>query len=67
MDISAITQLIGSLGFPIVMCFFLMKTNKEQMEEHRNEVHELRKTVENNTDAINKMILKMEVGNANRD
>lgn len=59
MDATAITQLIGSLGFPIVCCgalfWYMMKekdVNKEAMEE-------LRKSVEANTQAINKLCMHL--------
>lgn len=42
-DITALTQLIGSLGFPIVMCGYMaIKFNK---------------TLEKNTEAVNSLIL----------
>lgn len=45
-DISVISQLIGSLGFPIVCCGYMMITNN--------------KTVKENTEATNKLIVLIE-------
>lgn len=45
-DISVITQLIGSLGFPIVACGYMMVTNT--------------KVVKENTEATNKMVALVE-------
>ena len=42
MDITMITQLIGSLGFPVVCCGYMMIVNN--------------KTIKENTAATNKMI-----------
>ena len=53
MDLSAITTLIGSLGFPIaacIACFWML--NKER-EEHKTEMQEVSKAIANNTIALN--------------
>lgn len=53
MDMSAITTLIGSLGFPIaacIACFWML--NKER-EEHKTEMQEVSKAITNNTIALN--------------
>lgn len=60
MNIGDITQLIGSLGFPIVMCFYMMKVNRETSQDHREEVAELRKAVENNTLVVQRVLDKLE-------
>lgn len=44
MDVNIISQLIGSLGFPIICCIYLFKSNEE-----------LRKTIQANTDAIKEL------------
>lgn len=60
MNIGDITQLIGSLGFPIVMCFYMMKINRETSQDHKEEVAELRKAVENNTLVVQRVLDKLE-------
>lgn len=60
MNIGDITQLIGSLGFPIVMCFYMMKVNRETSQDHKEEVAELRKAVENNTLVVQRVLDKLE-------
>lgn len=60
MNIGDITQLIGSLGFPIVMCFYMMKVNRESSQDHKEEVAELRKAVENNTLVVQRVLDKLE-------
>lgn len=66
--VQVITQLIGSLGFPIVMCFYLIKMNKDTAHDHKEEVSQLRTAVENNTIVVQRVLDKLEViENANRD
>lgn len=60
MNIGDITQLIGSLGFPIVMCFYMMRVNRETSQDHKEEVAELRKAVENNTLVVQRVLDKLE-------
>ena len=55
MDITVLTQLIGSLGFPIacVIAMFYM-WNKER-EDHKEEINQVRTALENNTLALTKI------------
>lgn len=53
MDVTMVTQLIGSLGFPIVCCGALFWYLVKEKEAHQEEMEELRKSVEANTTAIN--------------
>ena len=55
MDATAITQLIGSLGFPIVCCGALFWYMIKEKDAHKEEMEELRKSVEANTQAINNL------------
>lgn len=48
MDVSAITQIIGTLGFPIAACIALFWKLEQEQELHKKEVTEL-------TGAINEM------------
>ena len=59
-DWSLIVSLIGSLGFPIVACIALFKYMKETTTAHKEEIDELRKTIESNTLVIQKLVDKME-------
>lgn len=43
MDVTTITQLIGSLGFPIVCCGALFWYMIREKEAHKEEMEELRK------------------------
>jgi hypothetical protein len=61
MDVSTLSQLIGSLGFPIACCIYLIYTNNKAAEKHAEEVEKLRETVDNNTKAMLKLCAKMGV------
>lgn len=56
---SAITTLIGSLGFPIaacIACFWML--NKER-EEHKAEMQKVTEAITNNTMALNTLTERM--------
>lgn len=55
MDVTMVTQLIGSLGFPIVCCGALFWYLVKEKDAHKAEMEELRKSVEANTTAINSL------------
>ena len=55
MNVTTVTQLIGSLGFPIVCCGALFWYLVKEKDAHKDEMEELRKSVEANTTAINSL------------
>jgi hypothetical protein len=55
MDVTMVTQLVGSLGFPIVCCGALFWYLVKEKEAHKEEMEELRKSVDANTNAINSL------------
>ena len=55
MDLTQLTDIISTLGFPIVCCFVLWKSNEKNNELHKAEVDELRKAIENNTEVMIKL------------
>lgn len=72
MDVGAITNLVGSLGFPIVMCGLLAwwvkystdQNNKEvenMRKEHKEEVSKMTEALNNNTVAIQRLVDKIEL------
>lgn len=61
MDISALTSLISSVGFPIACCIYLIYSNNKTAEKHTEEVEKLRVTVENNTKVMLKLCSKLGV------
>lgn len=55
MDISVITQLIGSLGFPIVCCLMLVYMYYQQDKRHAEESAKWAEAINNNTLALTKL------------
>lgn len=60
MDITAIGNIIGSIGFPIVMCLMLYTRMDKQDELHREEMSKLTESLNNNTLALTKLTAKLE-------
>lgn len=67
MDLSAITNLISSIGFPIVMCIIMMwyikYTNDKDLEERKNyytELNDVKQAIDNNTQVITQLITKLD-------
>lgn len=61
MDITTISQVIGTVGFPIVCCIYLIYTNGKNGEKHDEEIGKLRIAIENNTKAMIKLCNKLGV------
>lgn len=55
-------QLVSSVGFPIAMCIYTTYTMGKMSEQHREEVSKLSETINNNTQAINDLALKLAKG-----
>lgn len=55
-------QLVSSVGFPIAMCVYTMYTMQKMNDQHREEVAKLSETIDNNTQAINDLALKLANG-----
>lgn len=76
MELSSIVSLIGTLGFPIVACLcmgwfvkYQLDTNnkqiKEMNEEHRKEIKEVTKSLDNNTKVMQELIIYIKGENNN--
>lgn len=55
MDANTIIQLVGSLGFPIVMCCALFWRMVKSDEQHKAEMDKLSEALNNNTIALTKL------------
>lgn len=62
MDANTIIQLVGSLGFPIVMCCALFWRMVKSDEQHKAEMDKLSEALNNNTIALTKLSDKLEKG-----
>lgn len=71
MDIKVLLDAVSVVGFPIVMCLifiyyvkYLTDKNAEQIDkltdQHRQEMNEVTKAVENNTLALTRLIEKLD-------
>lgn len=59
MDVSAITQLVSALGFPIVMCAALFWKLDKSDEQHKEEIGKLSESLNNNTVVMEKLLVKL--------
>ena len=55
MDTQAITTMIGSLGFPIVMCIIMIKLIFTMEESHKEELDTLKESLNNNTNVLTRL------------
>ena len=68
MDSQAYTSLISSVGFPIVMCFIMVKLMMRMEESHKTEIDSLKEALNSNTNVLTRletmfsMIIKKEGG-----
>ena len=59
MDVSAITQMISTLGFPVVMCAALFWKLDKSDEQHKEEIGKLSESLNNNTVVMEKLLVKL--------
>lgn len=55
-DISAVAQLVSTIGFPIAMCIYLLFYIKSLDEKYCEQLNNMSKAIENNTLAITKLM-----------
>lgn len=60
MDVNAIIQLVGSLGFPIVASGALFWYVNKTDERHKEEMDKVSAALNNNTVALTKLVEKLE-------
>lgn len=60
MDANTIIQLVGSLGFPVVMCGALFWRTVKSDEQHKAEMDKLSEALNNNTIALTKLSDKLD-------
>ena len=61
MDAGVLTQMIGSLGFPIAMCVALLWIVVKLNEQHKTEMDKMTEALNNNTVALTKLAAKLGV------
>lgn len=55
MDITEIYNIIGTVGFPIVMCLLIYKQNGELTKSYKEEIDNLSNVINNNTSTLEKL------------
>lgn len=67
MDVASISQLIGTLGFPIVCCgaMFWLVVRKDM--QHAEEIAAMKAAIDNNTIALIKLTDKIDNGGMEND
>lgn len=60
MDINVLTQLIGTLGFPIVCCCYLFWENHNQRERHSEKEAALIDAINSMKVAVERLTAKLE-------
>lgn len=63
MDGQAIITAISTIGFPIVMCLILLKFQKDESKEHKEETEKFTEALNKNTIVLQKLCDKMGVDN----
>lgn len=59
MDVTAITQIVSTLGFPIVMCIYLLYRDGKRDEAHKEEMVKMTDAINNNTIALTQLAERM--------
>ncbi len=62
MDVGAIIQIVGSLGFPIAACIAVFWYLMKESENHKEEMNKLSEALQNNTIALTKLCDELEKG-----
>lgn len=62
MDANSIMTMVGSLGFPIVMCIYMLKHIKEQDARYDAQIKTLTDTVNNNTLVVQRLCDRLSQG-----
>lgn len=61
---SEVVQLVSTVGFPAAMCLILLYYMFKREEEHGKEMAELKKAINNNTLAVNRLSERIKNGGA---
>ena len=65
MDVTAITQFVSTVGFPIAACVAMFWMVNKQNDNHKQEIDKMSEALNNNTIALTKLTDKLEEGKQN--
>jgi len=60
MDVSAFSQIVSTVGFPIACCIAMFWQMNKQTELHKQEMDSMKEALNQNTSAINKLVIYMQ-------
>ena len=60
MDVTIVTQLVSTVGFPIAMCALMAYYIKYTQDRHREEINSVREALNNNTIVLQKLVDKLD-------
>lgn len=60
MDVNSLIQLVGNLGFPIVVCGALFWRMVKSDEQHKEEMNKISEALNNNTSALVKLTERLD-------
>lgn len=60
MDFNGVTQFISTLGFPIAVCLICFWYINKREEQHKSEIVEMTKAINNNTLVIQKLVDRLD-------
>lgn len=60
MDVTAITQFVSTVGFPIAACVAMFWMVNKQNDNHKQEIDKMSEALNNNTIALTKLTDKLE-------
>lgn len=60
MDLTAIAQMISTVGFPIACCIIMFQALTKEQENHKQEMSAVTAALNNNTIALTKLSDKLE-------
>lgn len=60
MDVTAFTQIVGSLGFPIAASIALFWYLMKQGKQHKEEMDKMSEAINNNTAVMNEVLRHLE-------
>ena len=65
LDIETLIKLINGVGFPIVVCIALFWSNQTSLQQNQLLLNEFKNTINNNTEALNRLANKLQKGESN--
>lgn len=59
MDANTLTTIISNLGFPVVVCIYMIYVNQKQAEAHKEEVSKMTQAITDLKIAVTSLVEKL--------